>query len=141
MSGRSFRTRTMSDLVRELRQSAARFESEVNSIVEREGGRGLREIKRVWPDVGKTGWLRPTGRSIRGWTFEKVGKLEWRHANSVDYAPHVHPPGNPVTLDESVVPDILGKFRARTEDGLRDLLKRSLTGASPTRGLGGRLRL
>lgn len=141
MSGRSFRTRTMSDFARDLRQSAARFEADVGGIIEREGGRGLREIKRVWPDVGKAGWLRPTGRSNRGWVFEKIGKLEWRHANSVDYAPYVHPPGDRATLDESVVPDILGKFRARAEDGLRDLLKRSVTGAPPARGLGGRLRL
>lgn len=134
-------TRRLADLTRELRQNAARFEAVTTAIVEDEGRRALRELKRQWPDRGKPGWLKPTGFSKSSWTFEKVGKLAWELINTANYAEYIHPPRNAVRLAESIVPATVAKMRVRIEERLRLALRGATTTLPVPGGRLGRVRL
>lgn len=134
-------TRTLQGLATQLRASAARFEADVTRVVKDEAARAIRELKRQWPDVGKAGWLRPTGYSKASWFWEKVGKLQWQLVNTAHYAEFIHPPGNPVRLTESIVPATVAKMRLRIEERLREVLRASVRTEERRRSGGARLRL
>lgn len=133
-------SRSLDDLVAQLRVAAARFEADVSRVVDTEGRRVEREIERQWPDRGSPGWLHPTGYSRSRWRWEKVGKLAWDLHNSARYAAFVHPPGVGVTLRDSVVRPAIARGQARMEDQLRRLLKAAVT-TPATRSLAARGRL
>lgn len=132
-----------------LRANLARFEADVSAVMEREGPRALRELRRQWPAPGRPpGWTaaagpryrdRRTGRSRDSWRWEKVGKLEWRHVNFAAYASFIHPPGIRARIVFTTKPTI-GKYERRVMDELRALLRQATT-APVARRSPGRIRL
>lgn len=128
--------RSLAEFGAALRERAARFEADAGAIIDREGTRGVREIKRQWPDRGKPGWLAPTGASKARWVWEKIGKLQWRTVNTAAYASHIHPPRNPVRLVDSVVKPTTAKVETRIRQGLAALLANSTQGGDLRRASG-----